>query len=233
MKKCKILLGIASGLMVMVLVFTGCTKTGSSSTTTTTTKPATTQATSTTVKPPTTTLTATSAAPPTTSAPATKTLKPLPSIITIASTAASTVVGATAIAEADLLGKLLGIKVTFDAYGTQVEIAMALKLKRADMWATSTSTLLDPVMGTGDYSRPEWGPQPLRTITVGADLSSGLATSKKTGIRVMADVKGRTVAFYPGQSTRNDTEEAILKAHGLTWNDVKKVNFDSAFLGAK
>lgn len=154
-----------------------------------------------------------------------KTVKVLPSIIGFASRG-TTGTGATALALVDALSKQLGIKVVYEDYGTFPEMFLAVKSGRSLLLAGSTNTVRDALLGNGDYSQPEWGPQPLRTLVVGRPRFWGFYTSKKTGITTFADVKGKRVPYFPGSSTRNDTMEGVFKAHGFTWDDVKKVSFD-------
>ncbi len=152
--------------------------------------------------------------------------KPLPSIVRFTSTAGQNSEIGTSLANA--LQKLLGTKFTVETASTQLNSWLLLRSGQAELAETSTSTLLDPLMGVGDYAKPEWGPQPLRILFQGELVPFGLWTTMKTGIKTMEDLKGKRVAYFPGSSTRNDTIEAILKAHGLTYNDVKKVNFDES-----
>ncbi len=192
---------------------------------------ATTQATTTTQKTATTqqataqstTTTSTTTAVP---KPTTTTLKPLPSIIALGATASGST-GQTGLAVADALSKQIGIKVAVQTFGNKIDEMLALKTGTTLLHMSSTNSTREPVMGLGDYSKPEWGPQTLRTITVGKASWWGFYTSKKTGIKSFDDVKGKRVTFFPGDSVRTNTMEAVFKAHGFTWNDVKKVSFDS------
>ncbi len=153
-------------------------------------------------------------------------MKPLPSILRFAANAGLNSDVATSLAAA--LQQQLGTKTTVETASSQINSLLLVRSGQSELWETSTSTLLDPLKGVGDYSKPEWGPQPLRTLIEGELLPAGLWTTSKTGIKTMQDIKGKRVAYFPGSSTINDTITAIFEAHGFTYNDVKKVNFDSS-----
>ncbi len=101
-------------------------------------KPATTQAPSTPTLTPTPTPKPTITQAPSTPTPVAKALKPLPSIIEYAGPGA-TATGTAAMAIGDALGKQLGIKVSYQNYGTYLAQSLALKTGRALLLAGSTS----------------------------------------------------------------------------------------------
>ncbi len=229
MSKSRLVLLATVAFLLLAVPLLGACKTS----TQTTTKAATTTQ-QTTTRPPTTAAATTTAAVTTTAAtttttaapkPTTTTLKPLPSIVGL-TTASGTGTGTTATAVADALGKQLGIKISMQAVGNKVENMQLLKTGQVQMYASSTTTTLDPLNGKGDFAKAPWGPQPLRTLVVGKSRFWGFYTTKKTGIKTFADVKGKRVTFFPSDLTRTNTMESAFKAHGFTWNDVKKVSFD-------
>ncbi len=173
------------------------------------------------------TTTATQTTTTTAPKPTTTTLKALPSIVGLVTTAGSGT-GTTATAIADVLGKQLGIKISVQPIGNKVDSMTLLRSGQVHLFASSTTTTLDPVNGAGDFAKAAWGPQPLRMIATGQGRFWGFFTTKKTGITTMADIKGKRVNYFPSDGTRNNTIESAFKAHGFTWNDVKKVSFDSA-----
>lgn len=132
-----------------------------------------------------------------------------------------------AVAMADALSKQLGVKVIVEGFGTNLEELAALRAGEGNIWMTSTTTLYDPAYGLSDFNKPEWGPQPVRVMFVGQANYFGLMTTKKTGIKTYDDVKGRSVAFLPGSQIVNESIESCLKAHGLSYDDMKKVDFGS------
>ncbi|MDO8473418.1 MAG: TAXI family TRAP transporter solute-binding subunit, partial [Dehalococcoidia bacterium] len=157
---------------------------------------------------------------------AAKTLKPLPAILKAVGNSGTATLN-TGIPVFNELSKTLGVKITVSDLPNSTDIISALKSKQEDIFVISTTLGRDAAWGLGDFSKPEWGPQPLRNLYSGTSRYWGLFTSKKTGMLTYADVKGKRVTYFPGSSTRNATIEACLKANGLTWDDVKKVNFNA------
>lgn len=170
--------------------------------------------------------TTTTTAKTTSSTTAAKTLKPLPAILKAVGNSGTATLN-TGIPVFNELSKTLGIKITVSDLPNSTDIISALKSKQEDVFVISTTLGRDAAWGLGDFSKPEWGPQPLRNLFSGTSRYWGLFTSKKTGILTFADIKGKRVVYFPGSSTRNATIEACLKANGLTWDDVKKVNFNA------
>ncbi len=169
----------------------------------------------------------TSAPAPTTSSTTTAALKPLPPIIAMAGPTGSGN-GDTGLIVSNELGKQLGVSVKYERIANYVEMFFALKTEKLHVVYGGTTAIRDPWLGLGnDYDNANWGPQKVRLLMVGMSRYNGIYTTKKTGIKAMTDLKGKRVPWYPSSSTRNEATENIFKAHGFTWDDVKKVNFDS------
>lgn len=81
--------------------------------------------------------------------------------------------------------------------------------------------------GVQDFAGEDWGPQPVLLLMMSwADTNTGnVATAKDANIRTMADLRGKRVAWVHGSPALNQNMEAFLAFGGLTWNDVKKVEF--------
>ncbi len=156
----------------------------------------------------------------------TRALKPLPEVITwpARSGAGS---GDFAIGMADGLTKKLGVKVAVQSVSAELDQLKAMKSKQGDVTVVGVGTQYPAITATGDFARPEWGPQPLRTIYRGPNQFVLLFTSKQSGIKSFADVKGKRVAYFPASQVQNDLIGAFLGAMGLSWDDVKKVNVDA------
>ncbi|WP_162915058.1 TAXI family TRAP transporter solute-binding subunit [Desertibaculum subflavum] len=77
------------------------------------------------------------------------------------------------------------------------------------------------------FGEKEWGPQPIRLVLL--NYSDGaavaLATAADAGIKTLQDVKGKRVAWIRGAPALNQAVTCMLAFAGLTWNDVKKVEF--------
>lgn len=80
--------------------------------------------------------------------------------------------------------------------------------------------------GTYDFAAPEWGPQDLRIIT-GRLANVGFAVAKDTGVKEIADLKGKRIGFVKGNPSVNVKNDAYLAFGGLTRDDVQVVWFGS------
>jgi len=136
--------------------------------------------------------------------------------------------GTRGLAIADGLQKQLGNKVAFESFGGYLEMFLNLRSGRLQLINGSKIANAEPQLGLGDFSQATWGPQALRALSVGQLTYVGFITTDKSGIKTMADVKGKRMAYRVGSSVVNRTTEGILVAHGLTWNDVKQVTFESS-----
>ena len=80
--------------------------------------------------------------------------------------------------------------------------------------------------GTFDFAPQSWGPQDLR-IVLGRPASVGLAVAKDTGVKTIADLKGKRIGFVKGNPSVNVKNDAYLAFGGLTRKDIKEVWFGS------
>ncbi len=80
--------------------------------------------------------------------------------------------------------------------------------------------------GISLFAAREWGPVKLRLImSSSSDANLQVGTAKDANIKTYADLKGKHVAYVIGSDALNIGMEAILAFGGLTWSDVKKVDF--------
>lgn len=80
--------------------------------------------------------------------------------------------------------------------------------------------------GLDDFGAKEWGPQRLRMLLLNnSDQLLTITTAKDAGIKTMADLKGKRVAWVVGAPSLNQNITALLAFANLTWNDVQKVEF--------
>jgi hypothetical protein len=80
--------------------------------------------------------------------------------------------------------------------------------------------------GTYDFETMQWGPQNLR-IVLGRPATVGLAVAKDTGVKEIADLKGKRVGFVKGNPSVNVKNAGYLAFGGLTPDDVEAVWFGS------
>ncbi|WP_341909155.1 TAXI family TRAP transporter solute-binding subunit [Ferrovibrio terrae] len=77
-----------------------------------------------------------------------------------------------------------------------------------------------------EFGAKEWGPQPVRTLLLNnSDALLTIVAAKDTGVKTMADLKGKRVAWVIGAPSLNQNITALLAYANLTWNDVQKVEF--------
>ncbi len=80
--------------------------------------------------------------------------------------------------------------------------------------------------GLDDFGAKEWGPQRLRMLLLNnSDQLLTITTAKDAGIKTMADLKGKRVAWVVGAPSLNQNITALLAFANLTWSDVQKVEF--------
>ena len=80
--------------------------------------------------------------------------------------------------------------------------------------------------GVQQFAGRNWGPLPLRLVlTSYGDSNQAIAVAADSGIRELAQLKGRRVPFVRGAPAINQTIEAFLACAGLSWQDVERVEF--------
>ena len=124
------------------------------------------------------------------------------------------------------LAKATGVTLRVVPAGNDISRMAPLRQGRVQFSATGSGSYLAQE-GVLDFADPQWGPQPVRLLLMSwADTNTGnVATAKDANIRSMADLRGKRVAWVHGAPALNNNMEAFLAFGGLTWNDVKKVEF--------
>ncbi len=80
--------------------------------------------------------------------------------------------------------------------------------------------------GVFEFGAPSWGPQPIRGLMLNtSDQVLTVIAAKDSGVRTVADLKGKRVAWVIGAPSLNQNITAMLAFANLTWNDVQKVEF--------
>jgi TRAP transporter TAXI family solute receptor len=80
--------------------------------------------------------------------------------------------------------------------------------------------------GVFEFGAPSWGPQPVRGLMLNtSDQVLTVIAAKDSGVRTVADLKGKRVAWVIGAPSLNQNITAMLAFANLTWNDVQKVEF--------
>jgi TRAP transporter TAXI family solute receptor len=80
--------------------------------------------------------------------------------------------------------------------------------------------------GLYEFGARQWGPQPVRALMLNiSDQLLSIVAAGDTGVKTIADLKGKRVAWVIGAPSLNQNITALLAFAGLTWNDVQKVEF--------
>ena len=126
----------------------------------------------------------------------------------------------------DVLAKATGVTLRVVPAGNDIARMAPLRQGRVQASATGSGSYLAQE-GVLDFADSQWGPQPVSLLLMSwADTNTGnVCTAKDANIRTMADLRGKRVAWVHGAPALNNNMEAFLAFGGLTWADVKKVEF--------
>ena len=128
-------------------------------------------------------------------------------------------------AMADAFLKKYGIRTRLLPSGTSIGRIMPLTAKRVQVGWLATEAFF-AAEGTYDFAAYEWGPQDVRVV-LAHPTAHAVITTKVGGIKTLKDLKGKRVSWIPGNPSLNVKMTAYLAFAGLTWDDVKKVEFPS------
>src|SRR5690606_31444867 len=80
--------------------------------------------------------------------------------------------------------------------------------------------------GIFEFGARNWGPQATRVLILNSsEQLLTVAAAADTGVKTVADLKGKRVAWVIGAPALNMGTAAILAHANLSWNDVQKVEF--------
>ncbi|KIX11994.1 TAXI family TRAP transporter solute-binding subunit [Dethiosulfatarculus sandiegensis] len=121
-----------------------------------------------------------------------------------------------------------GIKVKVAPTGTDVARLMPVRTKEAAFSIMTGAGQFMASRGLRIFAAPNLGPQQLRLV-YGCNLGAvaGMITRGDAGIKTLADLKGKRVAFIPGSPACTYLHGGYLAFAGLDWKDVKKVKVSS------
>jgi len=101
-----------------------------------------------------------------------------------------------------------------------------LRAGKVEFSATGVGASFMAQEGVFDFGKKAWGPQEIRLLLLAsADANLSVGVAADLGIKEIKDLKGKRVAWVVGSPSLNQNVEAILAFGGLTWADVKKVEF--------
>jgi TRAP transporter TAXI family solute receptor len=109
--------------------------------------------------------------------------------------------------------------------GTSIGRLLPMKTDKVQYCFLANETFF-AAEGTYDFAVQSWGPQDLR-IVLGRPSSVGFGVAKDTGVKTIADLKGKRVGYVKGNPSVNVKNDAYLAFGGLTRKDVEVVWFGS------
>ena len=75
--------------------------------------------------------------------------------------------------------------------------------------------------GAFQFASQRWGPVPIRLVMMSVGFSNqAIAVTRESGIKTVADLRGKRVPFVRGAPSLNVSTEAQLACGGLGWDDV-------------
>jgi TRAP transporter TAXI family solute receptor len=102
---------------------------------------------------------------------------------------------------------------------------LPLKTKKLDFVANGVGSYMAQE-GLYEFGGKEWGPIPARLLMTNISSQTlAMITAADTGVKTVADIKGKRVSWVIGAPALNQNLTAILAFAGLTWDDVQKVEF--------
>ena len=137
----------------------------------------------------------------------------LPSTLTFVTGPMNSGSYARAAAWCDLLQKKLGITVTPEPSAGAVGMMNLIKIGDAELASTETFDAGCAYRGTVEYSRV--GKVPIRTLQVGPGSYIGLIARKDSGMKSVANLKGKKVVAFPMHPDAQGITRAYLLANGL------------------
>ena len=138
---------------------------------------------------------------------------------TAADVGSSGYIEATAIANA--LIEQHGSRIRVVPSGTSIGRMMQLKQGRVSLGYLANEAYFASE-ALYDFSTREWGPQDLRAL-MGREALFGIVTTASSGIKSIADLKGRRVALIQAHPSTNFKVEGVLAFAGLGWDDVEAI----------
>ncbi|MCJ7594660.1 MAG: ABC transporter substrate-binding protein, partial [Desulfobacterales bacterium] len=132
-----------------------------------------------------------------------------------------------AVAQCDLLQSKLGVTFTPEPTTGALSEGNLVKEGRALLMATNAYDIGCAFRGDGPYSK--LGKIPIRTLQVGEENPIGMLVRKDSGLKTIADLKGKRIAEFRTHPDSVMKVRAYLKANGLDPDkDVKYIPASSS-----
>ena len=131
-----------------------------------------------------------------------------------------------AVAIGKALKDALGVDLRVLPGKNDVSRQVPLRQKQVQFSATGVGASYMAQEGVFEFGEKAWGPQPVRMLlAANSDSNLSVGVAADLGIKTIADLKGKRVAWVVGAPSLNENVTAILAFGGLTWADVKRVEF--------
>jgi len=126
---------------------------------------------------------------------------------------------------ADAIMKKHPMRVRIVPSGTSIGRLLPLKQGRAN-YGFLANELYFSAEATYDFAVQAWGPQDVRVV-LARPASNGIAVAADTGVKTVADLKGKRIGYVRGNPSVNVKTDAYLAFGGLTRDDIQVVWFGS------
>jgi TRAP transporter TAXI family solute receptor len=129
------------------------------------------------------------------------------------------------VAIGNVLKKNYGMQLNIKTGKNDVARMLPLKARKADFCACGIAFYFAHE-GVFMFGKKNWGPQAISLAFAsigGAGIGVGVA--KDTGVKKYSDLKGKRIAWIRGSPALNQNAASFLAYGGLTWKDVKRVEF--------
>ena len=131
-----------------------------------------------------------------------------------------------AVAIGNVLKNKIGVNLRVLPGKNDVSRTVPLRENKVEFAANGVGGAYLAQEGVYEFGAKEWGPQPIRALLLNnSDALLTIITAKDAGIKTMADLKGKRVAWVVGAPSLNQNITALLAFGNLTWADVQKVEF--------
>lgn len=120
----------------------------------------------------------------------------------------------------------LGVDLRILPGKTDISRQIPLRDKKVDFSVTGIGSSYMAQEGIQEFGLKSWGPQPVRKlIAANSETNLALGVAADIGVKEIKDLRGKRVASVIGAPAINVTATAMLAFGGLTWADVKEVEF--------
>jgi TRAP transporter TAXI family solute receptor len=160
--------------------------------------------------------------------PSTLTAKETPKLLSCTTYSVGSTGYATSMGLMEAIKKNEGIKVKVVPAGTDKAKIMPLKNGMMQLSLFTGAGQYYALMGLGDFAAKDWGPQPLRLVFGCPEGSiAGMMVREDSGIKTLADLKGKKIAIIPASPACKALHEGYLAFAGLGLDDVTVVPVSS------